>query len=308
MGNFNNILIIAIYSKLYVKSLKEENKLTMSKSRLYKYIGLLLAGILLITSLAGCDSQASEQAKGENTKPFYNDRVATVRIVMSEEDWEATHKNPGAEEYVRADFWFDDKLVPDVAVRPKGNSSLMSVARSGTERMSLKVDFNFFNSARTFYGLKKVNLNNGFSDPTLIREVLSYDLFEQMGLPTPRSSFVDLWVNDIHLGLYTMVEQIDKTFLSNNFADANGNLYKPQMPAAFLTWTEADLEEWQSEQAATDQGYEDDSLDVNLGGGKLSDILRVLEQEEQSEDMSSGDILRRDIPFGGMPPWNIEAF
>jgi spore coat protein CotH len=266
---------------------------------------LLLAGVMLIVSLAGCDSQASGQEEGSNSKPFYSDSVATVRIVMSEKDWEATRKNPVYENYVRADFWFDDELVPDVAVRPKGNSSLMSVARSGTARMSLKVDFNFFNSARNFYGLKKVNLNNGFSDPTLIREVLSYDLFEQMGLPTPRNSFVDLWVNDTHLGLYTMVEQIDKTFLSINFADANGNLYKPEMPASFLTWTEADLKKQETGQTATEESDEDNNLDVNLGGGNLSEILRVLEQEEQSEDMSRGNESQRDIPFGVIPQWGM---
>jgi len=228
-------------------------------------------------------------------------------------------KNPGTEEYVKAKFLFDDELVPDVAVRPKGNSSLMSVARSESPRMSLKVDFNLFNSARTFYGLKKVNLNNGFSDPTLIREVLSYDLFEQMGLPTPRTCFVDLWVNDTHLGLYTMVEQIDKTFLSNNFADGSGNLYKPQSPGAYLNWTEEDLKDQQTEQATTGQSDVGNNLDINLGGGKLGEILHALEQEDQPqeeiaipevtlaqpENIPSGNMPQRNIWQGNMPPGEI---
>ena len=173
--------------------------------------------------------------------PFYTDRVVTVRIVMPGEDWESSQENAFAEEYVRADFWFGDKLVPDVAVRPKGYSSLMWARISSNPRVGLKVDFNFFNSARNFYGLKKVNFNNGYKDPTLIREVLSYGIFEQMGVPTPRTCFVDLWVNDTHLGVYTMVEQIDRTFLEEHFDDDTGNLYKPEMPAAYLGWTEADL-------------------------------------------------------------------
>lgn len=237
-----------------------------------------LAGICLVVifviNLTGCVGQDEV----DESTPFYEDRVATVRIVMSEEDWEYMQANARAEEYATADFWLDDELVSDVAVRPKGNSSLMSVAQSGTSRMSLKVDFNFFNSARTLYGLKKVNLNNGFSDPTLIREVLSYELFEEMGMPTPRSSFVDVWVNDTHLGLYTMVEQVDKTFITNHFTDSNGNLYKPETQASALNWTAENL----PEDALTDSGGDDE--DINLGGGKLADIMQALGLEEATEE------------------------
>lgn len=260
----------------------------------------LLAGLLVVllgSGLAGCSGLASEQVSDRNSAPFYDDHVATVRIVMTEEDWNYTRENPRAEEYVKADFWFDDELVPDVAVRPKGNSSLKTVAESGSARMSLKVDFNFFNSARTFQGLKKVNLNNGFSDPTLIRETLAYELFNLMGLATPRTSFVDVWINDTHLGLYTMVEQVDQTFLDNNFADSTGHLYKPEMPAAYLNWTEADLPEQPADQAAG----ADDNLDINLGGGNLSDIMRALGLDEtnEAEDTALGF---PQAPPGGLLP------
>lgn len=48
----------------------------------------------------------------------------------------------------------------------------MFASGSGTTRLSFKVDFNFFNFTQTFCGLRKLCLNNGFSDPTLIRETL----------------------------------------------------------------------------------------------------------------------------------------
>lgn len=237
----------------------------------------LLAIIVLATGGAGCTGQVSGQVPSEAENPFITDRVVTVRIVMKETDWTACQKNPLAEQYVPADFWFEGELVPDVAVRPKGNSSLRQAASSRSPRFSLKVDFNLFNRARNFRGLKKVNLNNGWSDPTFIRERLGYELFAQMGIPTPRSSFVDLWINDTHLGVYTMVEQIDKTFLQQHFADATGNLYKPAVMAAALDWTEADLEEQRDGWGITEP--QDTSLDINLGGGNLRDIMQALEQE-----------------------------
>ncbi|MBC8472046.1 MAG: CotH kinase family protein [Planctomycetes bacterium] len=260
----------------------------------------ILSLIGLTVPLIGCGGQISGQAE-EDSGPFYDDRVATVRIVMKEQDWTSCQNNSLAEEYVRADFWFDGELVPDVGVRPKGNSSLRSTAQSGSPRFSLKVDFNLLNRARGFRGLKKVNLNNGWSDPTLIRERLAYELFEQMDIPTPRTSFVDLWVNDTHLGLYTMVEQIDKTFLRRHFANDDGNLYKPEMSAGPLNWTEKDLEEQGDRRLTTRQESLDKGLDVNLGGGKLREIMQAVGQQA-SESQESPPPELRSMQAPGMPP------
>ena len=250
---------------------------------------LLTIGIVTPGGL-GCSGWSPGQASASGLEPFIPDRVVTVRILMRDEDWTACQRNALAEQYVRADFWYDGELVPDVAVRPKGNSSLRSAAGSGSPRFSLKVDFNLFNASRSFRGLKKLNFNNGFSDPTLIRETLAYELFEEMGIPTPRTSFVDLWVNDTHLGVYTQVEQIDKTFLARHFPRNDGNLYKPEALAASLDWTEADVERQMTRMTADEQPRPDSGLDVNIGGGKLRDILEAFQQwgSPDSETIDSG--------------------
>ena len=265
------------------------------------FIGLLLV-MVLTAGVVGCSPLELAQASTENSDAFITDRVVEVRIVMKDEDWKACQDNAIAEQYVRADFWFDGELTPDVAVRPKGNSSLREAVSSRSSRFSLKVDFNLLNSARTFRGLKKLNLNNGFSDPTLIRECLAYEIFEQMGIPVPRTSFVDLWVNDTHLGLYTQVEQIDKTFLRRQFPNSSeGNLYKPEMPAAYLNWTEADFEKQQARLVTTQQDELVNSWDINMGGGKLSEILKAFKQGESEE---SEGVIPQDgnMPPPGMPP------
>jgi len=271
----------------------------MSKRRLWRSNKVALVGLLVSILLAvggvGCGGQASGRVTSENLDAFITDRVVTVRLVMKEEDWTTCQQNALAEQYVRADFWFDGELVPDVAVRPKGNSSLRSTADSGSPRFSLKVDFNLFNKARTFRGLKKLNFNNGWSDPTLIRERLAYELFAEMDIPTPRSSFVDLWVNDTHLGVYTMVEQIDKTFLGQHFPRDDGNLYKPEIWAGPLNWTEKDLEEQGARRVTSKQESLDKALDVNLGGGKLSEIMRAVGQQVSESQESPPPELHVDL-------------
>lgn len=262
----------------------------------------LLAILVLASGLSGCGRLERGQQSSESQSPFVTDRVVTVRIVIKEQDWTALQQNALAEQYVQADFWFDGELVPDVGVRPKGNSSLRSTAQLGSPRFSLKVDFNLLNRARDFRGLKKVNLNNGWSDPTLIRERLAYELFEHMDIPTPRSCFIDLWVNDSHLGLYTMVEQIDKTFLRRHFAKDDGNLYKPEMLAGPLNWTEKDLGEQRARLGATERHDPGAGLDVNLGGGKLGDIMQALGQQRTESPEARAFEPPGLPPPPGMPP------
>ncbi|MEJ5258637.1 MAG: CotH kinase family protein [Anaerohalosphaeraceae bacterium] len=266
----------------------------MDKTEKTIFIGLS-AVLAVLTALLICGSGFLSPSRDVN--PFDLQQVRTVRIVMAEKDWKWLLANPMSEKYVRADFWFDGRKFSNVAVRPKGNSSLMSVAASGSKRLSLKIDFNFFNSAQTFYGVKKLCLNNGFSDPTFIREVLSYEIFKEMGLPTPRCAFADVYVNNEHLGLYTQVEAIDKTFLARHFDNPHGNLYKPEIGAALLNWTKEDVDKQAENPFFTSRENPNDPLAVRLGGRRLSDLLELLERENTPLE----ELLSRQAagPFGG---------
>ncbi len=121
-----------------------------------------------------------------------------------------------------------------------------------------------------------------------------------MDIPTPQTSFVDLWINDTHLGLYTQVEQVDQIFINQHFADTTGNLYKPEPPAGYLKWTEADLEVQQATLGTTVQDDLDRSLDINIGGGRLSEILRAFQQGEAGDETTTTQ--PPDLSPGILPP------
>ncbi|MCX7912683.1 MAG: CotH kinase family protein, partial [Dehalococcoidales bacterium] len=251
-------------------------------SRIRAIVTAVVLALVLGCGLGGCRENPARHSGKPDVDIFDTSRVATVRIEMDEKDWQYCLTHAFEESYVPANFWLDGELVPFVAVRPKGNSSLGQAVAWNSPRLPLAVDFNFFNRARSLHGVKKVFLNNGWSDPTLMREVLAYEIFARMGMPTPRSTFVDLWVNDSHLGVYTMTEMVDATFLRRHFADPNGNLYKPELVSARLDWTEKD--------AYTPLGFmgmpmpetprHDPVLYTNLGGAPLLHILKTLGRED----------------------------
>ena len=79
-----------------------------------------------------------------------------------------------AEEYQRADILYDGERLSDVAVRTKGNSSLNFVANNpGSVRFPFKLDTNRFVDGQKLRGLKKLNFNNGFKDPSLQHKIIN---------------------------------------------------------------------------------------------------------------------------------------
>ncbi|MHC1768023.1 MAG: CotH kinase family protein [Verrucomicrobiia bacterium] len=126
-----------------------------------------------------------------------------------------------------------EKVYKRVAVRFKGNFTYMASAHS--LKRSLKIDLDPPGSkANAFHGLQKINLHAGVTDPTRQRETLSYEVFREAGVPAPRTAFAELTLTvpgkyDRELvGLYVLVEQVDKRFLRRWFANAAGLLFKPQ--------------------------------------------------------------------------------
>jgi spore coat protein CotH len=273
-------------------------------------IAAFLVVIFIASGFSGCTVSPASGSGNPNVNPFDITHVATVRIIMKQADWESLKANAYAKDYYKADFWFDGELVPDVGVRTKGNASLMETVNWDSNRFPLAIDFNLFNRARTFHGMKKVHFNNGWSDPTLLRDVISYEIFAGMGVPSPRASIVDLWVNDMHLGVYTMAEAVDQSSLARYFANTSGNLYKPEVAAARLDWTEEDAYKGISiyGMPPAPAPEENPLTELNIGGGPLLDILKALEAEDSMPAFASANASQGAVVSPSAMPRNyLEA-
>ena len=134
--------------------------------------------------------------------------------------------------WAKGDLSFGGKTFKDVGVRYKGNYTHMAASRS--LKKSLKADFNRAVEGQKLDGLKKLNFNSGVTDPSKAREALSYAFFRAAGVPAPRTSFAEVTLtvpgkyDKELLGLYTVVEQVDKGFLERHFKSGKGLLLKPE--------------------------------------------------------------------------------
>ena len=57
-------------------------------------------------------------------------------------------------------------------------------------------------SPQTFFGVKKLFLRGGFSDPTSLKDWYGHRMLARFGLPHLRSRYIKLWFNGVAVGLY----------------------------------------------------------------------------------------------------------
>lgn len=153
--------------------------------------------------------------------PMFNQAVLhEVRIVIDPGDWQALRDNFRTNQYYAANVSIDGQVVEQVGIRSRGKGS-----RSG-EKPAIKIDFNKYVESQTFHGYGAVHVKNAVQDASFLREVLALSVYEALGIPAPGISFARLTVNDQYWGLFNLVEDVKKKFLTDRYGEDGGNLFK----------------------------------------------------------------------------------
>lgn len=166
--------------------------------------------------------------QGAGNQLFGEDHVFEVRLhfaMPGYADSLLAYYNDGLEQQLKAGLEVNTLsgtyVFDSVGVRYKGNSSY-----NLPNKKSMKIDFNEYVPGQKIDGLKKLNLNNCFNDPTFLREKLFFDFSRQQGVLAPRVGFANVYFNDVLVGFYNVVEQVDDEFLDRWIDDQDGNLFK----------------------------------------------------------------------------------
>ncbi|MHA2854611.1 CotH kinase family protein [Paenibacillus lautus] len=221
----------------------------MMKKRTTVLLSLALSIILLLTGCQWTTQVAGTAGSSENdglqeqvdSAVFPKDKVIDVKITIDEADFQDMLDNASAEEYKEASVNYNGMQFDHVGIRTKGNLSLRSVVNSDSDRYSFKISFDEYLN-QTLNGISKINLNNNYSDASYMREFLTYELAESVGLPTPGFSYVNVYVNDELWGFYLAIEQIGDSYLQRHFDNSYGALYKAEMTGSGsdLAWLGSD--------------------------------------------------------------------
>ena len=178
-----------------------------------------LITIVLMLVLA---QQGFSQIKGDqvfdgnilHTIRFNSDTEPNLYQLLKDEALD-TYNRP----YHSVNMEFDGESLDSVGIKVKGYSS------SSSEQVPIKIDVNEYVDGQTFDGLKKFGLTNSYMDSYRQKDRVAYELFRRTGTASPRTSYVEVYINDEFIDLYLLVQQVDKTFMKENFAD-EGSLFK----------------------------------------------------------------------------------
>ncbi len=158
---------------------------------------------------------------------FDTDSVIEVDVSIDEDDWADLLENAINEEYYTCDVTVNGTTYKDVGFRAKGNTSLSMVASSDSDRYSFKISFDEYVDGQSCDGLSKLVLNNNYSDATMMKEAICYDMFAYLGADASLYNYAKLSINGEYYGVYLALEPVEESFLLRNYGTDNGNLYKP---------------------------------------------------------------------------------
>jgi hypothetical protein len=140
-----------------------------------------------------------------------------IHLAMKADDWETLKANYLLDTYYPADFSWRNVRVPVVGVRSRGAGS------RNAGKPSLRLDFNRYVADQKFLKLSAMILANAYQDASMVNRRLSMTVFAAMELPAPRVVHARLFVNGEYIGLYEVVEAIEKAFLARAFGwDSTG--------------------------------------------------------------------------------------
>ncbi len=258
-----------------------------------------LIGVIYIYSISG--SEGVDVHSDKYIEKYFNrDKLMDVNIEIDEKELEEMFANAQSEESKMASVTINGDTYKNIAVRSKGNSSLKAVASSSTkdkenssenktsesknnstqtkgeDRFSLKIDFDEYVSGQTMEGLTQLNLNNNYSDPSYMREFISYSICEDMGLKTPEMAYAKVSINGKYHGLYLAVESILEPFIENNFKTISGDLYKSTgAQGGNLKYNGDDFKNYSSMEVKSDR--------KNADYTKFTNMLKALESGKDIE-------------------------
>lgn len=150
---------------------------------------------------------------------FYKvENIQDFSIVFGYDNWDyrLDTAKAGKENYILAEYCIINGVRFDsVGVKYKGNSSYN--ASRVKNPLHIKLDFV---KNQNYHNYESIKLGNNFSDPSAVREVLSYEILSQY-MDCSISNFAKLTINGKYIGLYTNVEAVNKKFCSDHFGSSD---------------------------------------------------------------------------------------
>ena len=213
-----------------------------------------------------------------NAQYFYQrDSIQVIEIFFSFSNWDAQlDANEATETYIYADsIRINGTSFDSCGVRYKGNSSY----NPSNQKNPLRLELNTIKANQDYQGFTDIKLSNGYKDPSMIREILTYQILENY-MDCPRSNFARVYINGQYRGVYTNNESIKDDFNeAHYYADDTYFKCNPVGGAGPGGGTSPDLKYLGTDSTSYFNGYE---LQSTYGWNRLVTLCNTLNNDFQN--------------------------
>jgi spore coat protein H len=150
--------------------------------------------------------------------------------------------NPIDLKELKRDIWIDDPVPAQLKVEGKRLEIDLSYRGSHIRDYTKKSYQISFYKPKKFKGSNTVHLNAEYSDPSLIRNKLSFDFFSDIGTLAPQTRHIFLTLNGKAEGVYLELESVDENFLKRRNLPNGAIFYAVDGDANFSLKSDLDKE------------------------------------------------------------------
>lgn len=174
-------------------------------------------GLTIVFLISLCFSSFSQSS-------FYTtDAIEELKIEFEQDNWpyllDSLRYN--GEELLLGDITINGTKYEDVGIRYEEGRGFLP----GRKRNSLFVKLDFIKKTQNHEGFRSLFLSNALRDPSMVREVLGYEIARSY-MAAPLANYARVFVNNSYYGLLVNVEVVDQVFLEKHFGRYTGDLFR----------------------------------------------------------------------------------
>lgn len=160
----------------------------------------------------------------KNSSAFYDtDKVQEINLTFEEDNWayllDSLRMNGNGLLLGTAEI--NGQEYKNVGVRYRGSKSF----KPGGKHNALYIKLNYINKKQNIDGHTVIKLSNAKRDPSLVREVLAYEIARDY-MPAPQANYANIGVNGSNYGLFVNLQAVDGKFLKDYFGNTEGAFFK----------------------------------------------------------------------------------
>jgi len=176
----------------------------------------------------GTPSDAVLFYRAVKTTGFYDTNVLrTISLTFTQANWQTLLANGRTTGIDIPGTLVMNNAVTNygVGARYKGNTSYTGMGGAAPTKKSLNINLDYTNSEARLMGYSTLNLNNAYTDETIMREALYFDTMRQYTV-CPKGAMARLYINGTYWGVYSSAQQPNNDLIKEYFPSTDGDRWR----------------------------------------------------------------------------------